>query len=308
MTGRMLRFQVNVDCTGPADEAAVAALRSWVDLGLSTVAARYMARIAAQPPLAADVFRTGAAYGQAGTAWGWIGYSVPNRHGRRRTVGRVYSDAEYARFQSQAGGVLAFGDRITNVLLQVGTLTPSHHQLGIDRVDIRANLPEAAANTLLLTLDFPPGNLDGEVVAAWRRWVDEHAVTFGVVERAVAFVDTVLEDSVNVPRYSLLYQLRERLRGYGWLTIASPEVGDRLGGVDALRATGAFAEVARTRSGSYWLRATTDPHSYGMADAERVFRAVAPVLPPGMPYPSEWFEGELPYLIVLEDASTVTAG
>jgi hypothetical protein len=75
----------------------------------------------------------------------------------------------------------------------------------------------------------------------------------------------------------------------------------------SLRASGAFAEVAQTRSGSYWLQAAHDPHSYGVAGAERVFRALAPALPPGMPAPPRLFEGDLPYLIVLEDAATVTA-
>jgi hypothetical protein len=132
-------------------------------------------------------------------------------------------------------------------------------------------------------MDFFPTGLDDTVVAGWRDWVDEHTVTFGVVDRAVGQVETVLEKCLPDLGWSLMPTLRQRLRGYGWLSIASSEVGDRLSGVDALRGTGAFVEVAQTRTGAYWLRATDDPHAYAMADADRVFRAVAPVLPSALP-------------------------
>jgi hypothetical protein len=42
-------------------------------------------------------------------------------------------------------------------------------------------------------------------------------------------------------------------RGYGWLNVAR-EIGDRLGGVDALRNTGAFVDVTQAASGSHWLQ------------------------------------------------------
>jgi hypothetical protein len=34
-------------------------------------------------------------------------------------------------------------------------------------------------------MDFFPTGLDDTVVARWRDWVDEHTITFGVVDRAV---------------------------------------------------------------------------------------------------------------------------
>ena len=83
-----LRFQVNVDCTGPRDEAAVATLRSWSGLGLSTVGA----------PDCADWRPSRALGGNDGRrharrldyrptiAGGRIEYTTPNRHGRRHTV------------------------------------------------------------------------------------------------------------------------------------------------------------------------------------------------------------------------------
>ncbi|BCY07077.1 hypothetical protein [Actinoplanes sp. L3-i22] len=84
------------------------------------------------------------------------------------------------------------------------------------------------------------------------------------------------------PKQSIL-RTRERLRGYSWLTIVAQEVGDRLGGRPALLATGAFEQVEPLTEGGFWLLATKDFRDYEMTAAERVFRALAPALPPGTP-------------------------
>jgi hypothetical protein len=97
-------------------------------------------------------------------------------------------------------------------------------------------------------------------------------------------------------------QTRERLRGYSWLTIASQEVAEKLGGASALAATGAFAEVEPLAGGGLWLLATEDFADYGMKAAEAVFHAVAPALPPGMPRRRD-VHGEPPTFVVIADPS-----
>lgn len=97
---------------------------------------------------------------------------------------------------------------------------------------------------------------------------------------------------------------REYLRGYAWLTIVPRELADRLGGVDGLKATGAFAEVERLPNGGLWLQATSAYADYDMAAATAVWRAVAPALRPGTP---ERPEREQPVYLVLEDAAMVRA-
>ena len=93
------------------------------------------------------------------------------------------------------------------------------------------------------------------------------------------------------------------MRGYSWITICPQEIGDRLGGEEALRATGAFCEVSSLRAGGYWLLATPTYLEYDMEAATRVFRALAPALPAGMPMdPSQWSDRDL-YKVVLEDPS-----
>lgn len=76
---------------------------------------------------------------------------------------------------------------------------------------------------------------------------------------------------------------REVLRGYSWVTICPPELAERLGGVSAMVDTGAFATVEELTHGGLWLQATPDAADYDQAAVWRVFKALAPVLPTGMP-------------------------
>jgi hypothetical protein len=76
---------------------------------------------------------------------------------------------------------------------------------------------------------------------------------------------------------------RETLRGHDWLTIVPGELAVSLGGAPGLAATGAFAEVRALSRGGVALLATPAFTDYDTAAAERPFRALAPVLPPGRP-------------------------
>jgi hypothetical protein len=78
---------------------------------------------------------------------------------------------------------------------------------------------------------------------------------------------------------------RSELRGYEWATVCPAQLVARLGGVEAIAATGAFAEVRALAAGGALLVATKSPADYGPAAAARVFAALAPVLPPGRPRP-----------------------
>lgn len=76
---------------------------------------------------------------------------------------------------------------------------------------------------------------------------------------------------------------RRQLRGYEWVTVCPRELAQRLGGPDGLRDTGAFAEVTPLPYGAVLLRATDTPEEYRGERVQAVFRALAPVLPAGMP-------------------------
>jgi hypothetical protein len=93
---------------------------------------------------------------------------------------------------------------------------------------------------------------------------------------------------------------RQRLRGYGWLTVCPREVGDQLGGGAYFRSSNAYFRVVELGSGGYWLQATPTYAGYNLAAAERVHRTLAPALIPGRPIAGVGFGSR--HRLVLEDA------
>jgi hypothetical protein len=77
---------------------------------------------------------------------------------------------------------------------------------------------------------------------------------------------------------------RRTQRGYDWLTVIPQELANALGGADALAATGAFAQVRPLAQGGIAVLANATFQDYDLATAEPVFRALAPILPPGRPF------------------------
>jgi hypothetical protein len=71
---------------------------------------------------------------------------------------------------------------------------------------------------------------------------------------------------------------RQVLQDYCWVTIVPAELAERLGGVAALRASGAFSEASELPGGSVWLRATPTINDFGTKQIQAVFAALAPVL------------------------------
>ncbi|MFJ8846363.1 hypothetical protein ACIRFF_26080 [Streptomyces cyaneofuscatus] len=98
-------------------------------------------------------------------------------------------------------------------------------------------------------------------------------------------------------------EARMVLRGYSWTTVCPEELSRRLGGPDALAATGAFHAVHPLRAGGVVLQASRTPAEYTDEVLRGVFEALRPVLPPGAPR----FEPAHPDLrYVPEDAARPT--
>lgn len=126
-------------------------------------------------------------------------------------------------------------------------------------------------------------------------------VTFGGVgDDGQVNGPTMLESALHRDAVSGVLHSREVLRGYPWVTVCAPEIVARLGGLDALRAGGAFYEVAALPGGAAWLQATESLAEYEGETLHRVFRTLAAVLPPGKPEP---YVGREIGRIVYEDAS-----
>lgn len=94
-------------------------------------------------------------------------------------------------------------------------------------------------------------------------------------------LDTVLRRK----RRTSLREGRQFLRGYAWVTVCPAELVTRLGGAAALEDSGVFHRVFPLRAGGVLLQASATMDGYTEQVMERVFEALAPVLPPGEPSP-----------------------
>jgi hypothetical protein len=151
---------------------------------------------------------------------------------------------------------------------------------------------------------------DANDAVYYTRWVDFLAATldqanpaFGIVT-ADNVVNATAVDVVLDRRYKRsLDDSRRFLRGYGFATVVPAELVDRLGGVRELADTGAFVRVQSLRAGGVVLQATATLSQYDDEAMRRVFRALAPVLPAGMPRLVPGYEH---VRVVYEDAHTAT--
>ncbi|MET7743253.1 hypothetical protein [Streptomyces sp. NPDC005385] len=117
------------------------------------------------------------------------------------------------------------------------------------------------------------------------------------------FQDTPdLEAALRRTHRRYLRESRTHLRGYSWITGVPSELAIRLGGTRRLSATGAFHAVRELRGGGLLLQATQTLADYDDRAMREVFRALAPVLPPGIP---EHDPARPDLRVVFEDASGV---
>ncbi|GAA0940182.1 hypothetical protein GCM10009554_30650 [Kribbella koreensis] len=113
---------------------------------------------------------------------------------------------------------------------------------------------------------------------------------------------TAFDSAIGRNHLDSLAQSSEYIRGYSWITLCPAVLVERVGGVKGLRASGAFAEVRLLGSGDVLLLATSTPQEFDRAALRRVWVALAPVLPAGLPklpIHEEHLE------VVLEDAADV---
>ncbi|WP_060886860.1 hypothetical protein [Streptomyces caniscabiei] len=128
---------------------------------------------------------------------------------------------------------------------------------------------------------------------AQARWIDffgaqvqrHEGILYGSIADDAEFVTgrTSLETDVGLLLEDTFPHLGTVLRGYAWWTVCSPGVVAALGGVGALRDSGAFHEVEPLPGGGASLRSTENIWDYGEERVRAVFRALAPVLPEGEP-------------------------
>jgi hypothetical protein len=124
-------------------------------------------------------------------------------------------------------------------------------------------------------------------IAFLRDFARRHEVAFGHVSPVSPSLpgDTQLELALRRHTWQTLPEWNRYLRGYSWITVVPGVLASRLGGAAGLRDNGAFAAVEELAGGAVWLEATPlwSEYSGDQAAVDRVFEALVPVLPAGMP-------------------------
>jgi hypothetical protein len=161
----------------------------------------------------------------------------------------------------------------------------------------------------------PESRLDD--VATQRVWLDflrafcdEVNPSYGQISYDYGAYPLTALEAVTGPPWTVYTEAiaasRQVLRGYDWLTVCADELAERLGGIDALRASGAFARVEPLRSGGLWLLATEEYGDFTDPRVAAVWEAVAPVLRHGTPSRDRAEREESPVRLVFRDAAEVS--
>ncbi|MEV0460635.1 hypothetical protein [Catellatospora methionotrophica] len=294
-----VHLQLSLDNVAAAESRAL--LRTWYETAVTLLDADLLAEILHAPPDGHHPHR-----GQPGTAAGVLKVEPDDVFKPRE---RQLDEASWATYldTSPAEGIAWFGPVSQYGWAQTGNdgqfLVLEHRAHG------------TSGDALALTASVNSARLDDCVfgqrwLAVARSLCDQLPVSHAEIGHRPFRAETRVRDLTMLDR--LLYRYpadsiaasRSMLRGYAWLTVLPRELGDVLGGVEKLAATGVFHEVARLDTGGYWLLATEHFDEYDTAAAERVFHVLAPVLPPGLPARST----AEPHMIILRDARPAVGG
>jgi hypothetical protein len=151
-------------------------------------------------------------------------------------------------------------------------------------------------------------------VVFMRNFADRYVPLFGHISYDTGLeleTETQLAQALNIHIRNTLPEWDRYLRGYSWVTVVPEVLAGRVGGMPGLRESGAFTAVEALPGGSVWLEAAPRWSEYQAERVDRVFEALAPVLPPGMPQAGQLVrpgaggvpEIRLPYLLSIRDAS-----
>jgi hypothetical protein len=139
-----------------------------------------------------------------------------------------------------------------------------------------------------------------------RNFAGRYATAFGHVSFSRQQGQTDLEIGLNLWPGMTIPRLGFEARGYSWITILDERLVGRLGGVSRFDAGDTFSEIEVLPSGATWLKATKSWSAYcnDPSRIEKVFRALAPILPGGVPTQLESVDPADPsLLLVMKDAT-----
>lgn len=281
--------ELSIHCV--ADTTAVAdvprALTGWFEAALDQALPALGRELRTGPASGAgDPADDRAPLGEPGTLWAAT-VLRKGRAGARRVT--PYSAARWQRFLADVGGEpysaelelwrLDQHGRRAGLLGEGPAMTA---RIGVYRLDAGSpwRLFSLSATDPLARWQGDPG--------AQQAWVDFLAGRAAALRAPFANIaddnvgnETALECNLGYSVDDTVPNSEQQLRGYSWVTVCSPTVAARLGGAEALRATGAFHQVTALAHGGLLLRATPLAEEYTGRPVEKVFHALAPALPAG---------------------------
>lgn len=286
-----MELQLNVNPT--QDPNAGRICMEWLRRGVELIGGDLYARLLDAEPLDQSVLRN-LSYGAPGSIWAH--YVVTNERGRRKAF--------------------AFSMENWNVMLE-GMGKPTQIELELSELNERGYLesPMSVAVNVRPSYENPdwwfltalmPGEwlrdqeYENSIIELMGECANLGDPSYGHVTFLYSGGQSPLENSMRKVAAKAIATGREYLRGYSWLTVLNREFVERLG-MDSLRNSGAFYSIRELAGGGALLQATEHYSEYGYEVAERIFRPLAPVLPPGEPIFRE--TADPPRYLAYEDAA-----
>jgi hypothetical protein len=313
---RDITGELDVSFSSPEEFGRIAL--GWLTEGVQALAAGISEEILAGPPLK-PYWHEGLIqeedprfHPEVPPLWGEIRIVYPSRTGGYGQYAKPYSKTSLRRLEALSGEL---NKAIVSLQRWAGDGFVIH-DLEVHR--------EGRGNGHARPMVTVPAHEDLDAscpeVTFMREYCARHAVAFGHVSARGRGLpgETDLERALNRQTWTSLAEWDRYLRGYSWVTVVPAVLAARLGGVGALRGSGAFAVVNEVAGGSVWLQATRRWSEWAgdQAVVDRVFEVLAPVLPPGMPEPGDPLappepdkpQEIIPYLLSLRDAADFHAG
>jgi hypothetical protein len=285
--GMPWQMQLQLSLERPDTDAETAELlRAWFGGAFEAMGGELRQRLLAVEPLSDDLLRRrprNDPYGQPGDVWSHVMTGVRGARGIRNRA-NAFSTAAWQKFLTGMDKVPATGE------LNICTLDQHGFPHGLPAMRVHSEFHDEDERWLFLWVLFGPDLLQDpgyqqETLSFARTFANRYNPSYGEVSYNLGGLDTAFEQRFTLRPSRTILSSRSVLRGYSWLTICPQEIGDRLGGLQALRSSAAFAEVEPLDAGGYWLLATSDYRGFDAATAERIFQVVAPALPRGKPLP-----------------------
>jgi hypothetical protein len=301
-------LHAEIDIRTPEDPPLLARIaRRWLEAGLRALAVDQVQALLDAPPLTTrSLSRHRGAYGEPGTPWGTLAVTPDNR--RHQISVHAWTPVTWERFLAAAG------TNFRELSVELSELSEHGTDGGAElvKLTVRRNHPGYQGWTRLEALLTPRPADDArweQTAQQWATFLTQQAEQLEVPPAGGFLADdtggdfrTPFEHAVDlVPEEVLGTDL---LRGYSWVTLLQAGALTRLGGEEAVRASGAFTDVRPLPAGGYVVRATNRLADYDDAAVRRVFEAVAAALWPGLPRRPEL---EREARLVYQDATDVTS-